>query len=861
MKHYFLSVAACVGLLATSCQNDEPQMATSGEGMTFSVSVPAQMKTRAYADGKTATKLMAYAYDTSNGTSAAPVATKEATLSNLKATVSFDLITGRKYDIVFLATAPENSGIAYTASNRTFTVTYGNGNNENLDAFYAVVPGQVCAGSSEQTVLLNRAFAQLNIGTSDLSKYLELRGKENLTNVAVTVKGLYNTFSLMDGDVTGNGDVEVTFEGLPSTTENFPVTFKAGDKETSFNYLAMNYLLVPSDRSLVDISMKVEDETYVHSYPNVPVRKNYRTNIYGKLLTNGSDYNVEIKPGFTGEEGIFIWEGKEVKEPVLDTTDDNTYLITEASELTWIAYQCNTLGADGNYNSFEGKTVKLDSDLDLSGIDWSPIGEFVNGVSSQPFKGTFDGNNHSISNLNVNVTKYKQSAGLFGDIQAGTVKDLTLTKPVVKGTAYTGAIAGRIIKGASPNYWVTLQNVTVDGANITSEPAKDKNGIYDGGNNVGGMIGLTQFGVDITNCKVINSTIQGYAKVGGFAGLACYDASQANHTIWTNNTVENCNVVQDTRINYESATPTTIGAFYGMISNASALVESNTTNNVTVSAFVAEGVSFDETNATYSISGADGLQWVADQVNGTTRAASNTFSGQTIKLTSDIDLAGIDWTPIGATMAHNPTVAFRGTLDGNGYTISNLKVRNSIENYSASGLIGCLIGKVQNLTLKNVDIIGTHYVGGIAGYVDNETGSIIENCHVIGGTLVSNVEFVNNEYDNGDKVGGILGYGCIGSDKVRNCSVENLTISGYRHFASIVGYANSLANVENNTAKNIILKWNKPSEGQDYKNFISNNIQYPYGTVVCTGTNYTEGIFTDLGTNTVENVIFQAEGK
>ncbi|MDE6127379.1 MAG: hypothetical protein K2G30_10550, partial [Muribaculaceae bacterium] len=102
-------------------------------------------------------------------------------------------------------------------------------------------------------------------------------------------------------------------------------------------------------------------------------------------------------------------------------------------------------------------------------------------------------------------------------------------------------------------------------------------------NNVGGLVGVTQYGMDVTGCTVKNSTITGYEKVGGMFGLLCNlnQSGNTNHTVYENNKVENCQVTQSLTNAYQTSVPTTIGEFYGML-NGAALPDSNTTSEVTV---------------------------------------------------------------------------------------------------------------------------------------------------------------------------------------------------------------------------------------------------------------------------------------
>lgn len=178
------------------------------------------------------------------------------------------------------------------------------------------------------------------------------------------------------------------------------------------------------------------------------------------------------------------------------------------------------------------------------------------------------------------------------------------------------------------------------------------------------------------------------------------------------------------------------------------------------------------------------------------------YAGKTVKLTADLDLSGEDWFPIGYnTMSSYPGTAFKGNFDGGGHTISNLKVSSNEPNYATAGFFGSIsAGSIKNLTLKNVNITSTHWAGGIVAYKGDNTKVTIDNCHVKNGSIVSTPELINGSYDNGDKVGGIMGQ-AQPETTISNCSVENLTIKAYRDLGGIVGWSASV--VTNNTVKNV----------------------------------------------------------
>ena len=89
-----------------------------------------------------------------------------------------------------------------------------------------------------------------------------------------------------------------------------------------------------------------------------------------------------------------------------------------------------------NGTSYEGKTVRLDVNIDLGGADnpWTPIGS-----SSNPFKGTFDGNYHTVEGLYINSTGGSK-LGLFGQVTGGTVKNLGVGGEVTGSSSVAGVV-------------------------------------------------------------------------------------------------------------------------------------------------------------------------------------------------------------------------------------------------------------------------------------------------------------------------------------------------------------------------------------------------------------------------------------
>lgn len=200
--------------------------------------------------------------------------------------------------------------------------------------------------------------------------------------------------------------------------------------------------------------------------------------------------------------------------------------------------------------SYAGKTVKLTSDLDLNSEDWFPIG--YNTMGSYPgkaFKGEFDGCNHTISNLKVYSSEPNYAtAGFFGSIETGSIKNLTLKNVDITSTHFAGGIV------AYTSNDPTIENCHVIGGTIKSTP-EFVNGEWNNGDKVGGIMGYATAGSTINKCTVEGVTISGYRDLGGIVGY-----SDGNVT---NNTAKNVTVTQDLTNGYKDTPPTTIGDIVG----------------------------------------------------------------------------------------------------------------------------------------------------------------------------------------------------------------------------------------------------------------------------------------------------------
>lgn len=203
-----------------------------------------------------------------------------------------------------------------------------------------------------------------------------------------------------------------------------------------------------------------------------------------------------------------------------DGTESNPYQIEDLEDLM-IMTQAIAAGT-GNYDTAH---YRLMDDIDLSFTinngNWNPIGWYQNaaqlsGNVSNSFKGTFDGDGHTISGLKiVNISKNLQNVGLFGVLDGAVVKNLVIEDARVYGYNHVGILAGQI-KGES-----VITDVTVEG----TAAANTSSGGYASDAAVGGLAGKI-FGsssgsrATIENVTATVNTVNlgATSKTGGIAG-------------------------------------------------------------------------------------------------------------------------------------------------------------------------------------------------------------------------------------------------------------------------------------------------------------------------------------------------------
>lgn len=256
----------------------------------------------------------------------------------------------------------------------------------------------------------------------------------------------------------------------------------------------------------------------------------------------------------------------------------------------------------------------------------------------------------------------------------------------------------------------------------------------------------------------------------------------------------------------------------------------------------------------FLINDLDDLIWFRDQVDEQASDGSTQFAGKYFKLTADIDLAGINWNPIGSMTGDHGS--FKGVFDGDGHTISNL---NCQQTGNGLGLFARTAGNAQikNLTLHNVTVKSldnSNYVGGVVG--NSYASTKITNVHVTGAIDISGRGYIGGISGHGYVVmdtvsvigegtisstfwcvGGVLGYGGEGATNITNAKVEGTGESGLTITSAAGGLGAIVGMAEDNngtqpisganlSAKNIKIKTYTGAYGDAYANYA---LGYLYG--------------------------------
>ena len=324
-KKLFLGMFAAAGmLLATSCSNDELDVVQSGNEaqVTFSLAAEGGIATRAISDGTGAKKLV-YAVYNANGELIKTIANTDvngqivdnsAFDNGLTENVTITLAKGQQYTVAFWAQNPNCT--AYTTTDlKNVTIDYaGLNNDETRDAFFKAETFTV-TGNTEIDVVLKRPFAQINVGVYQTDWDAAVASEIEIEKSKVTIEKAATSINLLTGEVEGEETVEYGFATIPTqftTPETLDVDLDKDGTKEKYVYLSMSYILAnDATTGYAKATLEDLDFTFAPKSGNninfseglnaVPVQRNWRTNIIGKILTGDVTFNITIDPIYDGE--------------------------------------------------------------------------------------------------------------------------------------------------------------------------------------------------------------------------------------------------------------------------------------------------------------------------------------------------------------------------------------------------------------------------------------------------------------------------------------------------------------------------------------------------------------------------------
>lgn len=734
-KNLFMSMLAIAGMLfATSCSQDELlNEPTTGDYVSakFTIGTSDGIATRAtIGNGTKADKVACAVYD-KNGTELDELY-KVVDVQDMKATYEVRLAKGQAYRVAFFAY--NSAANAYNVEDLKNITVIGdqNSNIENRDAFTNYVNVEATVDAINKDVTLYRPFAQLNLGVDDTEWNDAVKAGVTVAKSKIVVTNVYDQFSAYDNAIVATAEPKtMTFAMNTIPTEELEVDVDRDGtiaNTEKFKYLALNYLLVGdagTEKSLTDVEFVWENSDASKTnnptthFKNIPVQRNYRTNIIGKLLTNPATFNIVIDADFIDSPEddyiVSVWDGESVETPEADA--DNVYRISTAAELVGMMN-------DSKYpNCNKYQNVVLECDIDLAGNTISGFGD-----ASGFFDGIFDGQGHSISNFKIDATNRTYYAGLFNQVSqySGTntvIKNLIVKNATVAGTSQVGVI-------------------------------------------VGGMNGNTI----VENCKVYNSTVKAVKKVGSVVGYTAGGTVKDNYA-------ENCVIEYSEKeaseiLGYENTGSTVSGNTFNNITfvvSATALATELTPD--------ANGVI--TLTRDYTVTG----DWTSLALSGTVTIEGNNHTIKGINQPLVAGTGGINITvndltitesEIGIAAKENGlgTAAFISYIDHSGKaSFDNCHLLNSkvTGNERAAALLA--FSEASEVSIKNCSVVGCEFksVGGAAGLVAyTHSTTTVENSKVENSTVEATEDRTGKKALAGAVIGTVNA----------NTTFTNVTVSG-----------------------------------------------------------------------------------
>ncbi|WP_051082680.1 DUF6562 domain-containing protein [Butyricimonas synergistica] len=663
----FLLTAASFAMMLIACQKDEIE-GFGTNSQTISVTIPqTNTMSRAVGDGDGAqiNRCILEIYRDGQLYGERQV----TTVTGNKASFDLRLVTSQTYDFVFWTDCADNGQDKYYDTKdltQIKAVDY-TGNDEGFDAFTATKTFTIKESFAEN-VTLTRPFGQLNVKTLDLDAIPDDELKPTKVKVAFTA--VPASFNVLTGKVSEDM-IAVQYEKEVVNGEG---------------YLTMDYLWAPSDEStLADFTMTFyNDMTEITSndnFKNIPIRRNYRTNVSGNLLTKQGTIEVTIDPIFEGEYPVVV----------------NGAL---------------NLSTNKEYSSLQ-TAINEASDGDEICV-WGVIDEDIVVNKKVTIKGGSDGIMTASAEENAVYAKIRTlnvaagTTATFENIQFFGAKDITNSK--------TSVLVNNVKE-------VTFKNCLFAQENVTEEDMRPIETAYK-------MTGK----LTLNNCVVKAGSKNAYFNALGSEG-----------TLEITNSVFEQIVTIDPLIATTQSAGTYLiqenqfmkGVAITALSGASDANGLNAAEKAFTNSIISNGNVFDNEEEKVKVYGSQTF-WVNDiapaiynKETGTAyesvqEALTDAQNGETVIVSGTTCTETLE-VPAGVTLDGNNTTTFTGTLAAaEGATLRNFTVNSATHR--------CLKITASNVTLDNLNMVyeGSEKRQEGVSFYENVKNVTVKNCHFTG---------------------------------------------------------------------------------------------------------------------------------
>ena len=398
-------------------------------------------------------------------------------------------------------------------------------------------------------------------------------------------------------------------------------------------------------------------------------------------------------------------------------------------------YKISTLETLTSYSGSEN--ARLYSSVNLNNSEWTPI----NLKNS-----TFDGNGFVISNFKITTGRIYN--GFFGEVKNSTIKNLGLENFTIDYECSDSTKAGGLVGYA--------EDATITACYATGNVfVNASNGAY-----AGGLVGRANSSTTITNCYATGD-VSANANSSAYAGgLVSYDTSSK--------TITNCYATGDVSASSTNSSAYA-GGLVGYATDSTTITDCYATGNISASGkitYFGRIVANGNPTITNCYELMEPIQIKSKEE--LVKLSQYTRIKGVFELTTNIDLEGMEWTPINIS---------NGEFNGNGFVISNFKITTG-RTYNG------FFGEVRNSTIKNLGLenftIDYEYsnstdAGGLVGYAN---GSTITNCYATGDVFANATDYFAY-------AGGLVGYTedstisyCHATGDVSAISTDNYAYAG-----------------------------------------------------------------------------------